>query len=237
MSNYGDKTCDELKNICKERKISGYSKKRKEDIVQLLNNNDTLTSTRSMNKINNACKIKKHDVITCDILQSLYDTHKKYIIMMQKIYESTGLCVRQPCFPEPISENIVKFILHNKLNDPTSSWACSGDLISEKEGKQECKCFTSDGPISFTPKTDWDVIYFLDARNWLNDNFKLYRVAIKRTSTEWKNITINRHETFEKQCAQGRRPRIGWKKLQEQLSEHCNKVYEGCLNDILNYRS
>jgi hypothetical protein len=43
-----------------------------------------------------------------------------------------------------------------------------------KRGFQECKCFTSDGPLSFTPSSNWDVIYFLDARDWLNDNFILY---------------------------------------------------------------
>jgi hypothetical protein len=238
MNCYSNKTRAELLGICKEKKIKGYSKKNKELLIQTLNEHIAPeTTTPQINKkTKTKRKISKQDVITGEDLKYLYSTHVKYVNDMQQKYKSLGLKVRKPCFPEPISENIVKFILHNKLNDPTSSWACSGDLISEKEGIQECKCFTSDGPITFTPKTDWDVIYFLDARDWLKDNFKLYRVPIKRTSNEWKNITMNRNETFDKQCTQGRRPRMGWKKLQEQISEHCNKVYEGCIDDILNSR-
>jgi len=173
------------------------------------------------------------DTYTEDLLKEQYALHKAYVNGRINTTKKSGVKVRLPCIPEDISENIVKYILHNKLNDTTSSWDCKkGDLQSNKEGKQEIKCFTSDGPPSFTPSSVWDVIYFLDARNWLNDKFILYRVLLKRTSTEWKNIKVSKTQTFEDQTKQGRRPRITWECLQQQISSYCNKVYDGTFDDI-----
>jgi hypothetical protein len=44
-----------------------------------------------------------------------------------------------PCIPEDISENIVKQIIRNKLNDSTSSWNCKRGFVFAR-GVQECKC-------------------------------------------------------------------------------------------------
>lgn len=175
------------------------------------------------------------DTYTKDLLKQQYALHKAYVNGRINTTTKIGVKVRLPCIPEDISENIVKFILHNKLKDTTSRWDCKkGDLQSEKEGKQECKCFTSDGPPSFTPSSDWDVIYFLDARNWLNDKFILYRVLLKRTSSEWKNIKVSKNQTFEDQTKQGRRPRITWESLQPQITSYCTMVYNGTFDDIFN---
>jgi hypothetical protein len=187
-------------------------------------------------------KIKEHvkvdmieDTYTKDLLKEQYALHKAYYNSRKNTTKKIGVKVRLPFIPEDISENIVKFILRNKLNDTTSTWDCiKGDLQSKKEGKQECKCFTSDAPISFTPSSEWDVIYFLDARNWLNNKFILYRVLLKRTSSEWKNIKISKTQSFEDQIKQSRRPRIIWEYLQPQISSYCNKVYDGTFDDIFN---
>lgn len=185
-------------------------------------------------KIDQSIEIKMtEDTYTKEILIEQYNLHKSYVEGRKNTTKKVGVKIRLPCIPEDISENIIKQIIHNKLNDKTSSWDCKkGDLYSQKEGKQECKCFTSDGPPSFTPKTDWDVIYFLDAKNWLNDKFILYRVLLKRTSTEWKNIKVSKTQTFEDQTKQGRRPRITWDSLQPQIASYCSKVYEGTFEDI-----
>jgi hypothetical protein len=173
------------------------------------------------------------ETYTKDLLKEQYTLHKLYVKGRIDTTQKIGVKVRLPCIPEDISENIVKQIIHNKLHDTTSRWDCKkGDLYSQKEGKQECKCFTSDGPLSFTPSSDWDVIYFLDARNWLNDTFILYRISLKRTSSEWKNIKVSKTQTFEDQANQGRRPRIIWDSLYPQIESYCNKVYEGTFEDI-----
>jgi len=171
---------------------------------------------------------------TDDCLKEQYNLHTTYARGRKDSSNKQNLKLRQASLPEDISENMVKKILHTQNIDNTSTRDTKkGDLHSQKEGIQECKCFTSNGPISFTPSSDWDVLYFLDARNWLkNDTFILFRVPLSKTSTEMKNIQISKKQTFEDQAKQGRRPRITWNKLYPLIESHCSKVYEGTFDDI-----
>lgn len=233
-------TVKALNIICKEIGIKGYSKKNKSSIIEMImQSKAVLPITEKINNdayINLSRQVKAEmveDKYTKEILKEQYALHKSYFIGRLNTTTNIGIKVRMSGIPEDISENIIKNIIHNKLNDKTSRWNCNnGDLQSEKEGIQECKCFTSDGPLSFTPSSHWDVIYFLDARKWLDDNYTLYRIPLKRTSEEWKNIKMNKIQTFEDQTNQGRRPRINWESLYPQIESHCNKVYEGNFEDI-----
>jgi len=185
----------------------------------------------SRSELINKCK-NDNDNYTMDILTQNYNLHKNYVEKRIEINKKLGIKVRLPSIPEDISENIIKFIIH-KNGDITSSWNCStGDLYSSIEGKQECKCFTSNGPISFTPSSKWDIVYFLDARKWLNNNFILYKVNLKNTMDEWKNIPVNKNQCFSDQCLQGRRPRIIWDTLHEYIKSYCEKIYEGTFENI-----
>jgi hypothetical protein len=180
------------------------------------------------------------DPYTAEILAERLQIHKTTVLSTEKINARIGRTqIRLPCFPEDISENIIKFILHNILNDKTSRWDCTkGDLVSQKEGRQECKCFSSDGPLSFSPSSEWDVIYFLDALGWRNDIFVLYRLPLKTASEEWQNIMFNtkKKQTFRDQATGRRRPHIGWDRLLDQISSHVTKVFEGSFNDIFTPR-
>jgi hypothetical protein len=168
-----------------------------------------------------------------ELLKEQFNLHQLYVKGRISTTIQIGVKVRLPSIPEDISENIIKTIIHTKLNDTTSRWDCKqGDLHSQKEGKQECKCFTSDGPLSFTPSSIWDIIYILDARDWLNDIFILYRIPLKNSSIKWKNIKVNKSQTMEEQSKQGRRPRITWDSLHLQILPYCSKVYEGTFKDI-----
>jgi hypothetical protein len=222
---YSKKNKEELIKMFKERAIKGYSGKKKDILIKMLMQHDDVKDDDH---------IITKDTYTEELLKEQYGIHKSYVIGRINTTTKIGVKVRLPSIPEDISENIIKYIIHNKIGDTTSRWDCrNGDLQSKKEGKQECKCFTSDGPPSFTPSSDWDVIYFLDARNWIyNDNFILYRIPLKRTSTEWKNIKVNKIQTFEDQTKQRRRPRITWDSLHPQIQNYCDKVYEGTFNDI-----
>jgi hypothetical protein len=207
------------------------------DSVKCFLNENGNCAVRSINpilkKIKQLQKLKCEETYTAELLKEQYALHKSYVKGRIETTKKIGIVVRLPSIPEDISENIVKQIIHNKLNDKTSRWDCAkGDLESQKEGKQECKCFTSDGPLSFTPSSHWDVIYFLDARNWLNDQFILYRIPLKRSSPEWTNIKISNTQTFQDQIKQGRRPRISWNSLLPQVQSHCTKIYEGTFDDI-----
>ena len=226
----------DLKSLCKEYNIKGTSGKSKSELIEMINQRNTSTSLPESVPISceaNEVQVKNtEDTYTTDVLKAQYPLHKSYVLGRIETTKKLGIKVRLPCIPEDISENLIKHIIHNKLNDKTSRWDCKGDLQSQKEGKQECKCFTSDGPPSFTPSSDWDVIYFLDARNWLNDKFILHKVSLKRTSPEWKNIKVSKTQTFDDQTKQGRRPRITWESLYPQIEQYCNKVYEGTFDDI-----
>lgn len=217
------KSVKDLKCMCKEKGIKGYSNKKKDELIMMLH-----SSKNEPVNVETA-----EETYTEEILKMQYELHKSYVKGRIDTTKKIGIKVRLPSIPEDITENIVKNIIHNKLNDKTSRWDCKeGDLQSKKEGKQEVKCFTSDGPSSFTPKSNWDVIYFLDAIKWLDDKFILYRIPLKRTSPEWKNIKVNKTQTMENQAEQGRRPRITWDSLLPQIESYCSKVYEGTFENI-----
>jgi hypothetical protein len=219
------KTVKELKNLCKERNIKGYSNKSKPVLIKYITNYKCDKPIQHL--------IYNNDKYTIELLQEQYNLHKSYVIGRMNSTIKIGVVVRLPSIPEDISENIVKFIIWNKIGDKTTTWDCKkGDLQSKKEGKQECKCFTSNGPISFTPTSEWDVIYFLDARQWLKNKFILYRSDLKRSSYEWSNIKVSNTQTFKAQCNQGRRPRITWNSLYPQINKQCEKIFEGSFDDI-----
>ena len=184
------------------------------------------------------------DVYTEENLRDAFHTHKEYVSKRIELKEKTGLAIRMPNMPEDISENIAKFIIHLVLGDTTSKWTkgmkgkkITGDLISEKEGTQEVKCFTSDGPPTFGPNENWDVIYFLDAREWMKERFVLWRVLLKNSSPEWKGLKMNKTkgETYAEHGEQKRRPRIAWDSIRLQLGEHAQPVFDGTFDSIFTH--
>ena len=181
------------------------------------------------------------DNYTKEVLNRRFMSHTRYVSETLKIIEETGLPIRCPNMPEDISENIVKFVIQNYVGDTTSKWAkCmgkkTGDLISDIENVQEVKCFTSDGPNSYGPTAKHNILYFLDAREWLSDKLVVWRVALSNTSPEWKRVKMNKKkgETHEDQSGQGRRPRIPWHELYPQVKDYCTKVFEGKFEDVFN---
>jgi len=185
-----------------------------------------------------------HDLYTNDLLRERFLQHKRYVEDTVAIRNRMNLnIIRLPNMPEDISENIVKVIIQNKMNIP-SRWTKSnssdkkvpGDLFSPVEGTQEVKCFTSDGPLSFGPNEKWNCIYFLDARNWLNDIFIVWRVELSNTSADWQSLKVNKSQTMGNQCAQKRRPRICWDAIKSHLDNvnvcHFKNIFEGKFEDI-----
>lgn len=148
-------TRQEFKNKCSICNQEGHNKRScKNMIIPKINS--------KIEKVKDIIK----DTYSDELLKEQFELHKSYVNGRINTTIQIGVKIRLPSIPEDISENIIKNIIRNKLNDKTSRWDCKqGDLESKKEGKQECKCFTSNGPLSFTPSSDWDVIYFLDARN------------------------------------------------------------------------
>ena len=202
--------------------------------------NTKLTNDTKDTENSNDTKLTKdiNDSYTENILQEHYSAFRTYVIAINKINEKLNLSkkIRACNFPEGLSENIVKFIIHNKLNDKTTIWDCkSGDLYSQIEKKLEVKCFASDAPITFSPNSNWSVIYFLDARKLFDNYIVLYRCSLIPTSDKWKQIKLNKNETFEDQIKLHRRPRIIWKSLYKTICTDCDIIYEGTIENIFTY--
>jgi hypothetical protein len=234
MSYYIEDLCDkklnELREIAETTKSYKNKKTTKKELISIILDV----------KQEDCCKMFK-DIYTEEILKKRFYQHKDYVLSTKKIIDETGLNIRLPNTPEDISENTAKFIIRSWVNDPTTKWSkssklnikISGDLISLIEGIQEVKCFTSTGPLSFGPKEAWNVVYFLDFVNWLDNKIILWRVNLSNTSDEWKSIKVNKNQTFDNQAEQGRRPRSGWEDIKKQLNEkHYEKVFDGSFEDI-----
>jgi hypothetical protein len=173
----------------------------------------------------------KFDNYTREVCKKMFTNYKNYVLLKQQINSTYNVTTRSPNFPEDVSENIIKFILHDR-GDSTVVWKRRGDLYSEIEKKIECKSFISGGPTSFTPRSNWNIIYFLDARKWLTNHFVLYRCTLTRTSEDWKCIKVNKDQMFQDQVDQKRRPRLDWEKLYPQIEPYCEVVFDGALDFI-----
>jgi len=155
----------------------------------------------------------------------------KYILTLKKICEKKMIKSRMPNFPEVISENIVRIIINRILKLDVKNSSIGGDL--EFKGKRfEVKGFISNGPISFGPKEKWFEIYFLDSKLFEKSIFACYRCRMKNTDFCWKNIKVNSFETYEKQCINKRRPRINFYKLQKQLGNKLECIFNNSIDKI-----
>jgi hypothetical protein len=161
-----------------------------------------------------------------EAIKKIWNAFKNYTCSLQEIFPSE----RRPNIPELISENIIKYIKYNE--DDTITRNCVGDLQSNKTGKIEVKCFSSEGPISFSPQPSWNIIYFVDFRKWKENKFKCYECNIASYSKKWGSIKINKKEIFNEQCKSKRRPRIGWDKLFEQIKDDTKLLFEGDIDSI-----
>lgn len=160
----------------------------------------------------------------------LLDLFVNYCNERIKIYSSKKKKNRLPNFPEDVSENIVKFIINDKLKISSTKSMLGCDLVYKNE-KYEIKCFSSSGPSSFVPKERWDKLFFLDATNFVDKKFKLYQINLSSDDEIWKNIKVNKFQTYEEQCTQGRRPHICFNLIKKQLSKDYIKcIFNGIFN-------
>ena len=149
--------------------------------------------------------------------------------------------IRNDPLPSHITENIVKFVYAHRYNIMPSWNTKTGDLVINKTGniKQiEVKGFMSTGPSSFGPKEKWDILYFVDAQDIMNRNFKIYEVNLSNTSDKFKNIRISERETFWDIARSGRRPRSSFEKgrypIKPQLGENCKLIFDGNISQLDN---
>lgn len=140
------------------------------------------------------------------LLKKYYYYYRKQCEISQelkKLYKKG----RNPNFPECISEFLAREICN-------ATKPKIGDL--EIKGLRiEVKCFASTGPLSFGPDENWDIIIFIDATDTEKISFIIYKIS--NTEKIWREIKVNKTETFSEQCQQKRRPRITFLQLYKQL--------------------
>jgi hypothetical protein len=140
--------------------------------------------------------------------------------------------IRFPNFPSEISENIVRLCYFKKYGVLPEWDTKNGDLLIDNK-KLEVKAFSSKGPSSFGPSESWKKIYFVDCKNFINDIFIVYEINLSNEDSSWKNIKLNKKDSYEDQCKQKRRPRIHFDNIKSQLEKkYINKLYEGNINLI-----
>lgn len=173
-------------------------------------------------------------------LIKIYKIEYNHNQLIMQFNKETNCKMRQNGLCEIISENAIKFFIKNHLNEECYN-ASTGDLCikkNEKITKVECKCFTSDGPISFGPQESWDKLFFLDARKWLNNQFKIIEINISNSNKKWTEIVFNKvkNETFKTQIDAGRRPRMNWNQLSSLIpKENKIELFNGSFEEMIKY--
>ena len=166
-------------------------------------------------------------------INQLLNIHIEYVLNLKKFMTTTGCKIRLPNFPEAISENLTKEYIIIKEKRQCKKAQTGGDLEIIKDNKTykiEVKCFTSDGPTSFGPTEKWSELYFVDAKDFLNKNFIIYKVNFPNHSQIFGNIKINAEKTYKDICKEGKRPRINFEELKKQLGSNIELIYKGKIN-------
>ena len=145
--------------------------------------------------------------------------------------ESYFTYFRKPNFPSEISENIVKFFKTSQTGI-CGNWDCDVGDLNILNKRCEIKAFSSSGPASFGPTEKWDWLYFVDCRDSDNNIFKIYEIKLSNNSEIWQAIMVNSTTTFRDQALQGRRPRILFSSVQQQLGPHCIMVFDGHIDEL-----
>lgn len=191
-------------------------------------NNNILNLIKKSSSKNN----KNVSILLLNNVNELLDIHIEYVNKLIIFKEKYHCALRFPNFPECISENIIKEYINIVEKRNCISSKTSGDLQvinGTNNIKIEVKCFTSIGPTSFGPTEKWNEIYFLDGINFLNKQFTIYKLNLSNDSIKFKSIKINSNKTYEQVCKEGKRPRISFKLLQEQLYDDFQMIYKGSL--------
>jgi len=179
------------------------------------------------------------DGMNLDILEKCIDVYNDTIRSENNINKSLkNKKIRLSNFPSHISENIAKFAIFKKYNIMPSWDTDKGDLVLSLNDlhtiRMEVKGSVnlSNGPPTFGPTENWDYIYFVDGVNTFDKKYKVYEIKLSNTSELWKNLMVNKNQTFQDQCREKRRPRLTFRDLQNQLQNHCKLIFNGNISDF-----
>ena len=183
---------------------------------------------------------EKKDNMTIQIVEELLDKYIENLNFIEKINLKLSVkkC-RNDNFPSHISENIVKFILFKKYNI-MPCWDTSKGDLTLLDKQLEIKGFMSSGPSSFGPTESWDWIYFLDAIDCRNKNFKLYEIKLSNNNLIWKDIIMSKkagnYGDIAKANKRGQLRASFHQIFKPQLKNNCKLIFNGNISE-LNYES
>jgi len=180
------------------------------------------------------------DGMTFHLLNECIDSYNETITNEKRLNTSlTKKKIRLSNFPSHISENIAKFAINKKYNIMPNWDTDKGDLVIDKLNNPiRCEIKgsinLSNGPPSFGPTEEWDYIYFVDGIETHLKKYKIYEIKLSNQSEVWKNIKVNKTQTYFDQCQEKRRPRVCFKDIQSQLGEQCNLIFNGHISELDN---
>jgi hypothetical protein len=131
---------------------------------------------------------------------------------------------------QELSETMCMIIYNNKLNDKTCRKAETGDIQSDIDGRIEVKSKSTntDAPGSCGSDQHWDTLNKLDVSGIIEDRIKLWRLRIKDTDERWDQFKpANKNRDLKLV-----RPRLNWKKIEEEFKDEIQIIYEGTFEGI-----
>lgn len=196
-------------------------------------------------KINSSITIQKHirgylcrcdltplkDGMTLDNVIQYIDGYNTLLRVQSKVNKTlTNKKIRKINYPSEITENIVKFAIAKKYK-VMGNWDIKpGDLkvlckqIEVKGG------FIENGPPTFGPTEKWDWIYFVDCDKTFDMIFKVYEV--KKSNIDFHRLRVSQNQTFGDQCLQGKRPRLVFSSIKQQLGDNIELIFQGHITEL-----
>tara|TARA_B100001094_G_scaffold272595_1_gene278517 strand:- start:1884 stop:2669 length:786 start_codon:yes stop_codon:yes gene_type:complete len=173
------------------------------------------------------------DILDKKTLCELYQTYRNKMIKYHEIEMRIGKYIgRIEGFPDYISENIVLYALIKK--NIKCSWNTkSGDIyyyVDDGRVKGEVKC-AQNGPSQFSPTSEWDTLFFIDASDHLYGKIKIYMV--KNIYNIMQTIKISKTQTVKDQSDQGRRPRSDLNILLSDYIDNDKILFQGKISSLI----
>ena len=164
-------------------------------------------------------------------LMRLYNWNLNYIRNIDKWNRENNKAQRRPAINESLSEGIVQLFINEHENRECliNKEGC-GDLICNKS-LIEVKCFSSKGPITLN-NYRWSELYIIDATRFEDNYFEIYKCKLSNLSKTFQNIQINNSNKYSDFYYSGRKCKISFKKLKEQLKYSLKKVFSGSIHQL-----
>ena len=82
----------------------------------------------------------------------------------------------------------------------------------------------------------WDVLVLVDARECVNNNFKIYQLIHSHKSDLILKMSVNKTETYADHIKMKRRPRVRPDELLTYLEPHMEFIAEGSIEELLDMK-